>query len=131
MYDEENENKDAIKYTRDLVTIHKSWQWTYDYTKLYFSCRTSGNRKDPIELPTTKPFYLLPYGSRECQQVKWMAATSEWINYHTRNYQGYWNKQKDGTVPYHELGDSINKGITMYYCYYESKLNCKYLLVHI
>ncbi|XP_031553011.1 uncharacterized protein LOC116290154, partial [Actinia tenebrosa] len=42
--------------------------------KLRFDCQTSGDKKIPISLPITKPFYLLPYGSRDCQQVKWMAV---------------------------------------------------------
>ncbi|XP_031559864.1 uncharacterized protein LOC116296049, partial [Actinia tenebrosa] len=88
--------------------------------RLYFFCQTSGNKKIPISLPITKPFYLLPYGSRDCQQVKWMVATTEWIKYHTHDYS-YSYYQKHGTVPNHKLGDWNHNGITMFYCYYESK----------
>ncbi|XP_031550763.1 uncharacterized protein LOC116288154 [Actinia tenebrosa] len=33
---------------------------------VHFKCQTRGNKKIPISLPITKPFYLLPYGSRDC-----------------------------------------------------------------
>jgi hypothetical protein len=116
MRDKRNDNDD---YARRIAKSFTVISTTHSYIELHFYCQTSGNRKDPIELPITKPFYLLPNGSRECQQVKWMVATSEWIYYHTHDYQGY--HQMAGTVPYHELGDSKKNGIKMYYCYYESK----------
>ncbi|XP_031558172.1 uncharacterized protein LOC116294666, partial [Actinia tenebrosa] len=87
--------------------------------RLYFFCQTSGNKTIPISLPITKPFYLLPYGSRDCQQVKWMVATTEWIKYYTPYYDYRYHKTH-GTVPHHKVDDrNHNNGITMFYCYYE------------
>ena len=124
MYDEKNNNKDTFKIHTVLVITDKVWKkwtlkWIYDYTVLYFYCQTSGNKKIPISLPITKPFYLLPYESRDCQQVEWMVATSEWIKYHTRDNSE--NNVKHNTVPYVELGNEDGDGVTMYYCYYQSE----------
>ena len=108
--------KHSSEYVNDFATIQSTTQ------TFHFHCQTSGNKTIPISLPITKPFYLLPYGSRDCQQVQWMVATSEWIKYHTDNYYEGYQYQTEGKVPYIELGrDHLNTGITMYYCYYESK----------
>ncbi|XP_031550756.1 uncharacterized protein LOC116288153 isoform X1 [Actinia tenebrosa] len=121
MYDMDYSYRHSTKYVKDFTD---NW---YHSINLHFSCQTSGNEKIPISLPITKPFYLLPYGSRDCQQVEWMVATTEWIKYHTGNYKDR-SYQKSGTaVPFYEIGDIKNKGITMYYCYYES---CNYTLTN-
>ncbi|XP_031566202.1 uncharacterized protein LOC116301306, partial [Actinia tenebrosa] len=120
LYDTDDNNNHVTQYVDDFIGY-----WG-NSIKMWFSCQTSGDKKIPISLPITKPFYLLPYGSRDCQQVKWMVATTERIKYHTRNYKGH---KQNGfgyeTVPYHEIGDINDKGITMYYCYYKS---CNYTL---
>ncbi|XP_068677018.1 uncharacterized protein [Montipora foliosa] len=50
-------------------------------TYIEYCCSTSGDRNVPISLPTLKPFFLLAYGSAECQQVKWAVASQEWIRF--------------------------------------------------
>lgn len=89
-------------------------------TKIYFCCKTSGNKNDPIHLPAEYPFFLLAYASKKCQMVKWAISSVEWIYYDTEE-----NKNADhrgGAYPY-------NAGImhpTIYYCYYrgeQSQLN--------
>ncbi|XP_031553014.1 uncharacterized protein LOC116290158, partial [Actinia tenebrosa] len=73
MYDRGNNyDKDQSKFTKFFEFLKKKIFGSYEVTRLYFSCQTSGDKKIPISLPITKPFYLLPYGSRDCQQVKWM-----------------------------------------------------------
>lgn len=86
----------------------------YD-TKLYFCCRTDGNKTEPVSLPTDQPFFLLAYGSPQCQQVKWALATSEWIHFDVQDSLGI--NDQGGTYPY---GAGIN-GHTIHYCHYQSK----------
>ncbi|XP_031553853.1 uncharacterized protein LOC116290872, partial [Actinia tenebrosa] len=103
MTGEHTDNKDAVKYTSSFVDYYnENSNRQKKHIEFYFQCYTSGNKKIPISLPITKPFYLLPYGSRDCQQVKWMVATKEWIKYRTENAM-------KGTVPAYQLGN--NNGI--------------------
>lgn len=86
-------------------------------TKIYYCCRTDGNKVEPIELPTIKPFFLVAYGSASCQQVMWAQASSEWIRFDTEeDDDGY-----GGAYPY---GAGMNDH-TVHYCYYSS---CNYTL---
>ena len=89
----------------------------YDYnTKIEFCCRTDGNKRDPISLPSQTPFFLLAYDSAECQQVKWAVVSVEWIRFDNED-DG--NKDgKGGTYP-HGAGIDDHK---IHYCYYEGKL---------
>ena len=82
-------------------------------TEIEFCCRTDGDKRDPISLPTTTPFFLLAYESAECQQVKWAVAYMEWIrfdNEDTRNADS-----QGGTHPY---GAGIDNH-KIHYCYYQ------------
>ncbi len=38
-------------------------------TELKYCCSTKGDVNKPINLPNTKPFYLMTYGSPTCQKV--------------------------------------------------------------
>ena len=81
-------------------------------TKVEFCCQTNGNKKEPILLPTELPFFLLAFGSDECQMVKWAIATLEWIYYDTED----WSNNDFSAWPYpYDAG--INHP-TIYYCYY-------------
>lgn len=84
-------------------------------TKLYYCCRTDGNKTEPIELPTSKPFFLVAYESAACQQVKWAQAGSEWIRFDTEED----DDEYGGAYPY---GAGLNDH-TIHYCYYTS---CNY-----
>ena len=88
----------------------------YDHnTKIEFCCRTDGDIRDPISLPTLKPFFLLAYESAECQQVKWALVNVEWIrfdNEDTANADG-----QGGTYP-HGAGIDNHR---IHYCYYQGK----------
>jgi len=86
-------------------------------TKICYCCRTDGNKAEPIELPTSKPFFLVAYESPACQQVKWAIASTEWIRYDTEEEDdGY-----GGAYPY---GAGLDDH-TIHYCYYTS---CNYTL---
>lgn len=39
------------------------------HTTLKYCCSTKGDANTPISLPNTKPFYLMAYGSPQCQNV--------------------------------------------------------------
>ena len=84
-------------------------------TKIYFCCRTDGNKNDPILLPSKSPFFLLAYKSEKCQMVKWAIASVEWIYYNTEHL----NNDDHGVEAYpYEAG---KKHPTIYYCYYRGK----------
>ena len=92
-------------------------------TKIEFCCRTDGNKKNPVTLPTSSPFYLLAYESAECQQVKWAMATVEWILFDNED-----NGNKDdegGAYPY---GAGIQQEQhKIHYCYYQG---IKVIVIH-
>ena len=92
-------------------------------TRIEFCCRTDGDKKDPISLPTQKPFFLLAYDSAECQQVKWAVATMEWIKFDTEDNNNTDNK--GGVYPYSPASGN-HVSYTIYYCYYqgENRFHC-------
>ena len=81
-------------------------------TGIQFCCRADGNNNKPVVLPTKKPFYLLAYKLRECQMVKWMVSTLEWIYYDTEHWNN--NDTRGGAHPY----NAATQHPTIYYCYY-------------
>lgn len=84
-------------------------------TKIFYCCRTDGNKLEPISLPVMSPFYLMAYNTSECQRVKGALATKEYIRHDNED-----TKNKDamnGTHPF-EQGKA---NITIMYCYYEGK----------
>ena len=84
-------------------------------TQIRFCCRKDGDINDPVLLPSKTPFFLLAYGSAECQMVKWAIASLEWIFFDTEDNQ---NRDKAaGAYPF-EAGI---KHPTIYYCYYHGK----------
>ena len=84
-------------------------------TEIRFCCRTDGDKKEPITLHTELSFFLLAYGSNECQMVKWAIATLEWIYYDTEDEN---NKDRAaGTFPF----DAGKKNPKIYYCYYRGQ----------
>ena len=85
-------------------------------TKIYFCCKTDGDKNDPILLPSKSPFYILAYKSAKCQMVKWAIASVEWIYYNTEYSDNRDNSV--GAYPY-EAG---KRHPTIYYCYYRGKL---------
>ena len=44
-------------------------------TLIYFCCSISGRKSAAISLPYKTPFYLIAYGSSECQQVRYHKAS--------------------------------------------------------
>ena len=84
-------------------------------TKIYFCCKTDGDKDDPILLPSKYPFFLLAYNAAKCQMVKWAIGTVEWIYYDTED----WSNADYGVEAYpYEAG---KKHPTIYYCYYRGK----------
>ena len=84
-------------------------------TKIYFCCKTDGEKDAPILLPSKSPFYLLAYKSAKCQMVKWAIATVEWIYYETEDLSN--DDEGVGAYPY-KAGKSHP---TIYYCYYRGE----------
>ena len=85
-------------------------EYTKD-TKLFYCCRTDGDKAEPISLPISSPFYLLAYNSSECQQVNGALATKEFIRFDNEDTG---NKDaKSGTYPH------AHGSLNISYCYYE------------
>ena len=86
-------------------------------TKIYYCCQTNGNWFDSIELPVSKPFYLLPSNSvrdgPKCQMVKWAVSYLEYIVFDT-------NDQYNGDTQ--SRAHLFLQGRKLYYCYYEGRL---------
>lgn len=84
-------------------------------TRIEFCCRTDGQKNAPILLPSKTVFFLLAYGSRKCQMVKWTIATLEWIYYDTEDNSNA--DDRGGAYPY----NASKKHPTIYYCYYRGE----------
>ena len=82
-------------------------------TRIFFCCRTDGDKSDPVPLSLSKPFYLLAYGSSDCQLVKGAITTTEYIIFdnEAKNNQN----SSGGVHPY--ASSSL-----IYHCYYQGKL---------
>ena len=83
-----------------------------DHTKIFYCCRTDGDKLEPVSLPVINPFYLMAYNNSECQQVKGAIATKEFIRYDNEDTN---NKDAmNGSFPY-----QYKTNRTIAYCYYE------------
>lgn len=92
----------------------------YD-TTIYYCCRNQGNWYDPVELPVSVSFFLLPYKTKNCQRVKWAMSHLQYIKYHTEN-----NQNRDAFKDSHVYTENKNSPYTLrtvYYCYYEGMCN--------
>ncbi|CAG2254797.1 unnamed protein product [Mytilus edulis] len=81
-------------------------------TLIQYCCRSDGPTNIAIELPTSKPFYLVRK-STACQQVKGMNVRNEYIRTDDEDDAGNANSWA-GSYPSIEGG----KNILMHYCYY-------------
>ena len=108
-FDDEN-----FKNQNDMGGVLPDGVYNED-TKLFYCCRTDGDKLEPVSLPVRIPFYLMAYNSSECQQVNWALATKEFIRFDNedQNNKDAWN----GTHAYVK-GD---RSLTISYCYYEGK----------
>ncbi|XP_046857423.1 cubilin-like isoform X3 [Xenia sp. Carnegie-2017] len=93
---------------------------TYDDdTRIYYCCQTDGKWYEPIELPVTKPFYLLTSNSLtspKCQMVKYAESEMEYILFETEFY----NNSDSFSGKHVFVNTSTGSNLTtMYYCYYE------------
>ena len=65
----------------DLLNKHQGdlpdGDYSDSHTKINYCCMTKGNVNNPIQLPALKPFYLLSYGSAQCQKVSTEVRTRE------------------------------------------------------
>ena len=86
-------------------------------TLIHYCCQTAGNWHDPIELPVSRPFYLLTSSSvstPKCQMVKWAFSYLEYIEFDTSRPDNA-NQQ---------LGEHVFlQGRKSYYCYYKGTRN--------
>lgn len=98
----------------------------YDYgnkdTKLYYCCQYQGEWYRPITLPTDKPFYLLPYGSQNCQRVKWTTSSLEYIIYDTED-----NINGDSFYRHHVYTSKNESLLKIFYCYYQGITFLKFI----
>ena len=71
-----------------------------------------------MPLPVNEPFYLLAYGSRECQQVEGTLVNEEFIQYDTEDTDNA--DEWGGSHPNITLSTGVTIRIITY-CYYQSK----------
>lgn len=83
-------------------------------TLIRYCCRTDGDKRTPVTLPVSSPFYLKAFNSSECQRVKGAIATKEFIRFDNEDYKN--TDREGGSYPY-GAGVANHK---IYYCYYES-----------
>ena len=100
-----------IGYLPDLDVFYRN-------TKLYFCCQNKGKWYNSIRLPTERPFYLLPYGSRNCQRVAGAVSSLEYIVYDTEDFLN-----ADHFKGHHVFSDKKKSLPRVYYCYYEGSYN--------
>jgi hypothetical protein len=82
-------------------------------TLIKYCCQTDGNWYDSIELPVSKPFYLLTSSSTytpKCQMVKWEFSYLEYIVFDTED---------DNNLDFKSAQHLFLDGEKKYYCYYE------------
>ena len=109
MWDDEDDNvgNDMKGYIPDFDS-----GFYYDNdTLLYYCCQNKGKWYNSIQLPTEKPFYLLPYGSPNCQRVMGAVSSLEYIVYDTEDFSWFY-----GNHVYTDESRSLPK---IFYCYYE------------
>lgn len=83
-------------------------------TKLFYCCRTDGDKRMPMSLPLVSPFYLMAFNSSECQRVKGAMVTQEYIQFDDEDES---NKDSSSGMHPYEKG-KLN--VTISYCYYEA-----------
>ncbi len=111
-YDEQNNNQNRFhRYLAlpDGIYFGPS-------TRVLYCCHTTGKWYESIELPTEKPFYLLPYGSGNCQRVVGAISFLEYIVYDTEN-----KNNMDEFNGHHVFTDKVKSLPKVFYCYYEGK----------
>ncbi|XP_046842003.1 uncharacterized protein LOC124436085 [Xenia sp. Carnegie-2017] len=89
-------------------------------TRLFYCCQTEGQWYNPVELPTEKPFYLLPYKTPNCQRVLWTVSSLEYIVYDTEN-----DVNGDKFFGHHVYTNKVKSLPKIFYCYYAG---CRYEL---
>ena len=92
-------------------------------TELYYCCQDEGEWYSSIELPTKNPFYLLPYGSQNCQRVRGAVSSLEYIVYDTED-----NFNQDTFEGHHVYSDKSKSLPKIFYCYYEGIFNFLYFI---
>ncbi|XP_022794884.1 uncharacterized protein LOC111333551 [Stylophora pistillata] len=88
-------------------------------TEIKFCCQDVGSYSEPIELPIDKPFYLIAFNSKNCQEVLKTTHTLEYILYDTENDRNH----NQAVYPYPFGSDGGDPYI--YYCYYQA---CRWTL---
>ena len=84
-------------------------------TEIRFCCQDVGSYSEPIELPIDKPFYLIAFNSKNCQEVLKTTHTLEYILYDTENDHNH-----NRAVYSYPFGADLQNPY-IYYCYYQGK----------
>ncbi|XP_028403866.1 uncharacterized protein LOC114526459 [Dendronephthya gigantea] len=110
------------KRNPDVEGVLPNGKYDDHSTKIDYCCRNQGNWYDPIELPVSVSFFLLPYTTKNCQRVKWAMSRLQYIIYQTEESQN-----QDYFTGSHVYAENINRNHytprTLYYCYYKG---CNY-----
>ena len=102
----------------DYNYFNKNWKWgelpdgRYNRdTTVDYCCRSDGNHRSPIDLPTDKPFVLYRYGGH-CQRVRGMRYTQLYIKWNDSNIfnrDKCWGRHPDATCRHDQV---------LHFCYY-------------
>ncbi|OQV21954.1 hypothetical protein BV898_04165 [Hypsibius exemplaris] len=68
-------------------------------TRYYFCCRKDGAPREPIELPTEKPFFLLRESMKTCQLVLGMSVTEHFLHMDCEDHGGCRLSSSDESHP--------------------------------
>ena len=85
-----------------------------DDTTIKYCCQNQGYWFSSIELPTARPFYLLPHKSPNCQRVKYALSSLEYIVYDTEN-----DNNGDQFSGSHVFTNKVKSLPKIYYCHYQ------------
>lgn len=101
--------------------------YTKSKTTIYFCCREDGKADVPIKLPRERPFYLFQFGD-ECQKVEGLTETEQFFHFEEEVLM--WGISLDLIFvepnqlkfqdPHPKVEIALfDKGLTLYYCYYD------------
>ena len=100
-------------------------------TWVYYCCMTDPLVNEGIVLPRDKPFYLFPFGSKDCQPVVGTKVTLERIQWDLENdLDGGASKPYDRASPYTEIVPE-GKHLVTYYCHYQPSIKNKFYFIYL
>lgn len=105
----------VLDFPNKRIGVLPDGEYSETHTVINYCCSTTGKASKSINLPNTKPFYLLAYGSPQCQKVAGTRSSMEFIKFDDNDKGG--QSGFGGAHPFGPNEDLFNTKV--YYCYYE------------